>query len=158
MIKKTLAICLLSISTISLPTYAEGLRNNMVQTQTENRAALNEALEASRQWIAAFNKGDAIQCAETYMEEAVMEAEPFGVYKGRPAIQAFWSDLIQKGANNLQYEAIKAEQVDEKTVLISAKWSMNIGGGDIYEEKWVKKNGRWMLAFDHFAVLKQNTK
>ncbi|MGQ5523392.1 nuclear transport factor 2 family protein [Chitinimonas sp. PSY-7] len=114
---------------------------------------LFDFLIASQQWVAAFNAGNARQCADTYIDNAVMEAQPFGIYTGRDAIYSFWNDLVSKGATNLQYLQPVLEVIDANTVLLSANWSMNIGHGRIYRERWVQQDGRWMLADDHFGLL-----
>ncbi len=117
---------------------------------------LHEALQASRQWVEWFNNSNVDACADTYTTDAVLNAKPFGTYSGRDAIRAFWKDLIAKGARDLRYSKIKVDQIDTKTVLIAASWSMNIGGGVITQERWVKVGSRWLLAEDSFEVLYQN--
>jgi uncharacterized protein (TIGR02246 family) len=119
-------------------------------------AALHAGLQASRQWITAFNQGDANSCAELYAEDAVMTATPFGTFRGRDAIRTFWKDLVAKGARDLRYSQIKVEQPDADTLLLSAQWSMNIGGGLISRERWVQRAGQWKLAEDQFEVRYQN--
>lgn len=118
-------------------------------------AAIHAGLQASRQWITAFNQGDANACAELYAEDAVMTAKPFGTFRGRDAIRTFWTDLIAKGARDLRYTHIKIEQPDADTLLLSANWSMNIGGGQISRERWVQRLGQWKLAEDQFEVSDQ---
>jgi ketosteroid isomerase-like protein len=115
--------------------------------------ALLTALKASHAWVAAFNRGELDYCADTYTPSALLEAKPFGTYAGREAIRSFWLELMSKGAKELNYECIKAEQLDAQTVLLSASWTMNIGGGVITLERWEDHNGQWMLAEDRFEVL-----
>ncbi|WP_137938279.1 nuclear transport factor 2 family protein [Chitinivorax sp. B] len=155
MIKHALTVLALSVLALPSPMYAK--QPDQVAGQHQDfQVALHEVLEASRAWIAAFNAGNARACAEAYLDHATMEAKPFGSYVGRQAILAFWTDLIGKGARNLAYTHIKIEQPDVNTMLLSADWSMNIGGGHISRERWVKQGGRWMLAEDRFEVLHQN--
>lgn len=90
--------------------------------------------------------------AALYLEGATMYAKPFGTFQGRPAIQGFWADLIQKGAHDLQYRNVTFEEVTETKVLIGADWSMSIGGGVISRETWVKQGDCWLLADDAFQV------
>jgi ketosteroid isomerase-like protein len=117
--------------------------------------ALLSALASSQNWVDAFNRGDLSHCADTYTETAVLEAKPFGTFKGREAIRAFWADLLSKGARDLSYECIKVDQRDQHTMILSASWSMNIGGGIISVERWEEIEGRWMLTEDRFEVLTQ---
>jgi hypothetical protein len=39
--------------------------------------------------------------------------------------------------------------------ILSSDWSMNIGEGKIYNEKWEKKDGKWKLSYDEFEVITQ---
>jgi ketosteroid isomerase-like protein len=93
------------------------------------------------------------ECADTYTDDALLEAKPFGTFAGREAIRSFWMDLVANGARELNYERIQVVQLDENTVHVSAQWTMNIGGGFISLERWENRGGRWMLAEDRFEVL-----
>ena len=44
---------------------------------------------------------------------------------------------------------------NDSTVFLAANWSMNVGEGKIYQEKWEKKAGKWLLSYDDFQVLEQ---
>ena len=96
-------------------------------------------IKESKKWIEEFNKGNINACTAYYKKDAVMSAMPFGIKKGFQNIHNFWSNLIKSGANNLVYENVKIKVVDEKTVFLSAKWSMNIGHGIIFQEKMGKR-------------------
>ncbi|WP_396271280.1 nuclear transport factor 2 family protein [Ideonella sp.] len=122
---------------------------------TTHSRALLSALTSSQIWVDAFNRGDLAHCADTYTETALLEAKPFGTFNGREAIRAFWADLLSKGARQLNYEHIKLDQLDARTMILSARWTMNIGGGVISVERWEEINGRWMLTEDRFEVLTQ---
>ena len=124
-----------------------------IAAEAVHATALMNALKASHARVAAFNRGDLDHCADTYTPSALLEAKPFGTYAGREAIRSFWLELMSKGAKELNYECIKAEQLDAHTVLLSASWTMNIGGGVITLERWEDHNGQWMLAEDRFEVL-----
>ncbi|SLN53265.1 SnoaL-like domain protein [Roseovarius albus] len=105
------------------------------------------------QWKAAFNGGDAAGCASCYEQDALMVVTPFGEFKGREAIEAFWQDLIGKGFSEVSYTDVKVEVVDEKSVVISASWSMNNAHGIITKELWVlQEDGNALLREDHFEV------
>ncbi|EAY27316.1 hypothetical protein [Microscilla marina] len=115
-----------------------------------------EVLQASKNWIDAFNQGKATQCGRAYHHKnATMRAMPFGVKQGRVSITAFWSSLIAQGATQLEYTQVAIEVVNKNTALLSADWRMNIGEGKIYQEKWSKENGQWVLVYDDFEVLKK---
>lgn len=130
-------------------------------TQTPVQAShviLAEVAAASQQWIEAFNRGDVDTCVRTYLADAEMVAAPMGTYLGHQQIDDFWRPFVAQGAGELVYrEVVLRAQVDGSVVL-SAKWSMNVAAGEIHKERWIKDdNGVWRLAFDHFEVLEQKT-
>ncbi len=157
MLKPTLSALLISLAAFGGVSASHAKDQvAMPSPAADHTAAMRDALQASRQWIEHFNAGNAQACADAYAEQAVMEAKPFGTFTGQAAIRAFWTDLInQKGAKDLRYTNIKVEMVDAQTMLLSADWRMNIGGGHISRERWVEHKGRWVLAEDRFAVLFQ---
>jgi ketosteroid isomerase-like protein len=118
----------------------------------EERKVKDEVLKRSEKWIANFNSGDVDACVAGYRETAVMNAKPMGVFTGLKEIEGFWRPFIESGAENLVYQNIKLEVVDNKTVLLSADWSMNVGRGIITMEKWVKLDEDWFLERDDFEV------
>ncbi len=114
-----------------------------------------EVLNASKNWIESFNKGNAEACVKGYDTKAVMSAIPFGVKNGTTEISEFWTPFIQSGATNLIYTNVSIEVANKTTAFLSANWSMNVGRGIIYQEKWEKKEGEWLLSYDNFQVLEQ---
>lgn len=114
-----------------------------------------EVLSASKAWIENFNKGNAENCVKGYDKDAVMSAIPFGIKTGRKEISEFWKPFIESGATNLIYSNVSVEVVNEATAFLSANWSMNVGRGIIYQEKWEKKEGQWLLTYDNFKVIEQ---
>jgi len=124
-------------------------------TPTLHHEVALEVLSASKNWIANFNKGNAEACAKGYAAKATMNAIPFGVKNGKAEISEFWTTFIASGATNLIYTALRIEIVNETTAFLSANWSMNVGRGVIYQEKWEKKEGKWVLTYDDFEVLEK---
>lgn len=124
-------------------------------SSTAHHQVALEVLQASKKWINAFNKGKADKCVRGYKKNAVMRAMPFGVKKGTKAINDFWTPFIASGARNLEYTNVSIEVINKNTALLAANWRMNVGEGKIYQEKWIKENGRWLLAYDDFEVLKK---
>jgi len=126
-------------------------------TEAARQAIQSEVAQASRQWIASFNRGDAEACADAYAEQAVMNAMPMGRYVGREAILGFWKPFLESGAGDLVYTNVQMDVLDPQTVCLSADWSMNIGQGVITNERWVKQpDGRWLLEEDDFEVQSAN--
>ncbi len=122
---------------------------------TKHHQTALQVLDASKKWIEEFNKGNAEACVKGYDANATMSAIPFGVKKGTKEISEFWTPFMASGATNLIYTNVSVEVVNETTVFLSANWSMNIGKGLIYQEKWEKKKGQWLLTYDNFQVLEQ---
>jgi ketosteroid isomerase-like protein len=115
-----------------------------------------EVLDASRKWVESFNHGNTKACADTYLEDAVMEARPMGRFDGRKAIFGFWRGFVNStNATNLQYSDINIDVVAENNAVLSAKWSMNVGRGFISKELWRKVGDLWFLAEDDFTVEEQ---
>ena len=108
---------------------------------------------ASEQWKAAFNAGNATACAACYEDDAIMVATPFGEYRGRPAIQAFWAKLIESGYRNVAYTDTLIEPIDERRGVLTARWSMDGAHGVITRELWViQSDGTVRLREDHFEA------
>lgn len=114
-----------------------------------------EVLEASKNWISNFNKGNTNAIVDAYTDDAIMVAKPFGTYKGKKAISEFWTPFVKSGASDLKYANTKIEVINHKTAIISSDWSMNVGRGIITNETWIKTNGVWKLVEDHFEVKEQ---
>ncbi|CAM3758306.1 nuclear transport factor 2 family protein [Parendozoicomonas haliclonae] len=118
--------------------------------------SLTAALNASKNWIKHFNRGDVDYCVSAYAIDAIMEAKPLGDYSGRDDIDNFWRPFVQSGATDLNYTNIWLKLVDENTVHLGANWTMNVGEGVITLEEWVKSDsGTWKLLVDSFEIHKQ---
>lgn len=116
---------------------------------------LTTAIKASMQWVASFNQQNAMDCAKAYLPNATMNATPFASVHTQAAVQQFWAKLIKDGARNLVYHQLKVVATTSNLVQLSAHWSMNIGEGKIYQEKWVKEGNQWKLGYDEFEVLQK---
>ncbi len=115
-----------------------------------------EVLKTSATWIESFNSGNIKACSENYSENAVMDARPMGQFEGREAIHKFWTGFVNSTkAKDLVYTDIKVDVINEKSAILSANWSMNVGKGFITKELWVKTGGNWLLVEDDFTVEKQ---
>lgn len=113
----------------------------------------SEVIKASEKWKAAFNSGNAAACAACYEEDAIMVATPFGTYKGRAEIEAFWSRLIADGFTDVEYLAPRLETIDESIVVLSSGWRMNKAAGTITKELWARQaDGHVLLREDHFEA------
>lgn len=122
------------------------------QKPTAHHEIALEVIGASKEWITNFNKGAKENIIGGYAETAVMSAMPFGVYEGIEKIKGFWVPFVESGATDLVYTKLSIQVANEKTAFLSANWSMNVGHGVIYNEKWEKLNGKWVLTYDNFEV------
>lgn len=117
-----------------------------------NNTIFQACQNASLAWLAAFNRGDAKACAEQYSEDCEMHARPFGVFKGRPAIQAFWQGLMDEGYKHVTYSHVEWLPAKDGFML-TAQWQMNKASGVIHKEYWVlESDGKARLHSDDFEV------
>ncbi|WP_338410400.1 hypothetical protein [uncultured Flavobacterium sp.] len=159
-IKTVITTIVLMIGLVSCEQNSNTKKTQIKQSFTEHTPTAHhevalEVLNASKNWIANFNKGNATACVQGYDAKAVMSAIPFGIKSGTTEISDFWTPFIQSGATNLIYTNVSIEVANETTAFLSANWSMNVGRGIIYQEKWEKKEEQWLLIYDNFQVLEQ---
>ena len=158
--KKTIIILttLMAVASYGQKTEKKLVKQSFTEhTPTAHHAIALDVLSASKAWITNFNKGNVEACVQAYDDNTVMRSMPFGIKTGREEISEFWTSLITSGATNIIYTNVSIEVVDETTAFLSANWSMNIGQGIIYQEKWENKNGKWVLTYDDFKLLEQFT-
>ena len=86
---------------------------------------IEKTIEASQQWKNFFNEGSATGCASMYEEDAIMIAKPFGTFKGRQHIEAFWQNLLEQGFKDVSYVEPTVEAIDENSAVLTSKWTMN---------------------------------
>lgn len=104
-------------------------------------------------WQQAFNHQDAKGCAEQYNEQCTMEAKPFGTFKGREQIQAFWQGIIDQGFKDVDYTDVKWEAIGDDGYLLSSSWTMNKAFGVVHKEHWkIDTDGKARLVNDDFEV------
>ena len=105
-------------------------------------------------WQTAFNNQDAAGCAAQYLEDTVMDARPFGTFKGREEIQKFWQNIIDQGFKDVDYTEVKWEPAEnDNGYILSSKWTMNKAFGVVHHEHWViDTDGKARLAYDDFEV------
>ncbi|WP_394245482.1 YybH family protein [Vibrio astriarenae] len=118
----------------------------------------NDVLMACQQgieaWKTAFNLQDAKGCASQYAEDCTMHARPFGTFKGREEIQAFWQDIMDKGFADVAYTDVKWEICGDNGYILTSKWSMNKAFGVVHKEHWVvESDGCARLVHDDFEIL-----
>ncbi|QDO86086.1 isochorismatase family protein [Shewanella psychropiezotolerans] len=113
-------------------------------------------MQASRDWIADFNRGDTQACIARYFPEAKMQVSPFGRFDGLEAIAQFWLEFAESKPGELVYRNIEIKVLNDKQAILSANWSMNIASGFITKELWtLADDGQWYLEEDDFSLLTQ---
>ena len=122
-------------------------------TEQQKNVVLAAVREASERWKTAFNSGDAAGCTSQYEEDAVMKAEPFGVFQGVDDIQAFWQKLVNDGFAEVEYVDPEIEVIDQSSAVLKSGWKMNSAKGVIHRELWVlQADGSAKLREDHFEA------
>lgn len=124
------------------------------QISEQSKALVLKAVnEASAKWKAAFNSGDYVGCAQQYETDAVMNAMPFGQFKGREAIQGFWQQLVADGFSDVDYVEPNIEVINETSAVLKSGWKMNKAAGVITNELWVmQSDGTAKLREDDFEA------
>jgi len=123
-------------------------------SEKQENKLLEAVGKAQMKWVDAFNAGDAIQCAQAYEEEAVMNAKPFGSFVGRAEIQDFWTARIADGLSDVKYIDPQIEIIDETSAILTSKWQMNNAHGVVTKELWVMQgDGIALLREDNFEAL-----
>lgn len=120
----------------------------------EKKAVVQKAVEeASLRWVAAFNSGNAADCAAQYEESAVMQARPFGIFYGTDEIRTFWQNLINDGFAEVEYINPELNVIDETSAVLTSNWKMNKAGGVIHKELWIlQSDGTAKLREDDFEA------
>ena len=106
-----------------------------------------------------------------------VEVADHGVYRGKEGVRKFYIDLIQGGKDkkprfgllsiNMQIQGVVTVNPDGKTAkgrfygfMVEAKPTLSLHEGDlralwgngIYENEYVKENGKWMFSKLHFFL------
>ena len=143
-----------SLSTSHVPMFSNPDGVLAALTDIAGREYVRNATKiASQAWQDAFNAGDATAAAAFYEKDALMVASPYGTFSGHDQIKAFWTDLIGKGAAEIEYIEPRLEVLDATSAQISSRWKMNLAHGVITNEFWVlQDDGTMLLRKDYFTV------
>jgi hypothetical protein len=124
---------------------------------TQDNAILLACKEGISTWQKAFNSQNAAGCAGQYTADCVMDARPFGTFKGRDEIQAFWQNIMDQGYADVAYTGVSwqavSEEEKEQGYILTSSWTMNKAFGVVHKEHWiVEADGRARLLSDDFEI------
>ena len=133
---------------------AIGSEAQSAEVQAMNDMTIQVAVaKGSKAWKDAFNAGDAAAATALYEDNAVMIVKPFGTFKGKEAILSFWTDIINKGFDDVIYSQTKTTILNGESASVSSDWSMNNAKGIITNEFWVMQaDGSALMREDHFEI------
>ena len=97
--------------------------------------------QANRNWITAFNKGDAAAIARLYTEQATILPPGAPMAKGRAAIEKFWQGAIQNGIKNAALQTLNLEQHGRLAREIG-RYSLDVPDA---EKKLVRVEGKYVV-------------
>ncbi len=125
---------------------------------TEAQQSVRTAIEAnSRQFIEAFNKGDAPAVASMYTMDARVLPPNGEMVEGRANIQKFWQGAMSAGLKIVSLETVNVETQGNIAVEIGRYTSTVSGAGGVtttdkgkYVVVWKRDGRRWKLAVDIF--------
>ena len=126
----------------------------------DTSAADGEAIKAvSKQWVDAFNRGDAAAIAAIYTEDAKRFPPNSPMIVGRESIQAWIQVGLDAGIGNLQATMIElsingdmAYEIGEYTLTIEPEEGEATGDSGNYVEIWKRVNGSWKISTDIFNI------
>ena len=114
------------------------------------------AIEAvSKQWVDAFNQGDAAAVASLYTEEATLLEPNSPLVVGRENIQAIFQGFFNTSALELQLTVIElsvhgdmAHRFGKYTLTIQPEEGDAVSDNGKYVEIWKRENGSWKMDVD----------
>ena len=124
----------------------------------EAQQSVRTTIEANtRQFIEAFNKGDAATVANMYTINARVLPPNGEMVEGRANIQKFWQGGISAGLKMVSLETVNVETQGNIAVEVGRYTSTLSGAGGItttdkgkYVVLWKREGRSWKLAVDIF--------
>jgi len=118
---------------------------------------VRKAVEAANaEWVAAFNRGDAVAVAALYTEGATLMPPDREMVRGRKGIQEFWQGAIQRGVKDAALTTVEV-QADGNTAYEIGRASFTVHAKDQapkpisskYVVVWKRQaDGSWKLQVD----------
>jgi uncharacterized protein (TIGR02246 family) len=124
----------------------------------EAQQSVRRAIEANnKQFIEAFNKGDAAAVANMYAIDARVLPPNSEIVEGRANIQQFWQGAMSSGLKLVSLETMHVETQGNVAVEVGRYASTIPGAGGStttdkgkYVVAWKRQGGSWKLAVDIF--------
>ena len=106
-----------------------------------------------KEWLKAFNGGDAAAVAAIYSDGARMMAPNADIVEGRPAIEGFVKEFVSTGAQ-LSFDLITVHETPSLCAAVG-RYTMDIPGAPEdrgkFIEVWARQaDGSWLIADDIF--------
>lgn len=109
----------------------------------------------NREFVAAFNRGDAAEVAAAYTEDACLMPPGAPAMWGRQAVEGFWRSVMDMGVREVELRTEHAEAVGDLAYEIgSATLTIHPEGGAPttdtvkYVVVWKRQAGTWKLSVD----------
>lgn len=120
--------------------------------------SVRTAIEANtKQFIEAFNKGDAAAVANMYAVDARVLPPNSAMVEGRANIQKFWQGAMTAGLKMVSLDAVKVEAQGNIAVEVGRYVATAPGAGGAtttdkgkYVVVWKRQGGTWKLAVDTY--------
>jgi uncharacterized protein (TIGR02246 family) len=124
----------------------------------EAQQSARTAIEANtKQFVEAFNKGDAAAVANMYTMDARVLPPNAEMVEGRGNIQKFWQGAMTAGVKMVSLETVHVETQGNVAVEVGRYTTTNPGAGGTtttdkgkYVVIWKREGGSWKLAVDIF--------
>ncbi len=125
---------------------------------TQAQQSVRTTIEANtRQFVEAFNKGDAAAVANMYTMDARLMSPNAEMVTGRAGIQTFWQGAISAGLKMVSLESEHIETQGNLAVEVGRYTTTIPGAGGVtrtdkgkYVVVWKREGKRWKLAVDIF--------
>ena len=105
-------------------------------------------------FMAAFDRGDAAVLAALYTEDAQLLPPNADFVRGRPAVQAYWQALMDRGIKSMQLITGELEDHGDTGIDVGRYKLFAEGGQELDQGKYIvilkKVDGEWKLHRDIF--------
>ncbi len=110
--------------------------------------------EANKDFMVAFNQGDAAGVADLYTEDGQVLPPNSDVVMGKAAIQAFWKAVMDMGVSGAKLDIVEVEEQGDIVFEVS-KFTLQGKEEQIIDQGkyiviWKQEDGQWKLHRDIF--------